>query len=133
MTVAFSSRKVESRVNLLDSLYPSRDADYDIAESDLDGEDEDDELEEEEEEDGEEEDENSDVDKDDDDEDMEDELVNDDDDDDDVDDIGKFDSSMASPPQLTPSGGVGASIKPLAWPNYPLLLKVLKQLSTYMA
>ena len=123
MTVAFSSSKVESRVNLLESLYPSRDADYDIADSDLDDEDEDDELEEEEEEDGEEEDENSNVDKDDDDEDMEDELVNEDDEDD-VDDIGKFDSSMATPPRLTPLGGVGTSIKPLAWPNYPLLLKV---------
>ena len=119
MTVALISSKAESRVNLLDSLYPFPDAEYDMAESDLDGEDEEDELEEEEEE--EEEDDNSDIDKDDD-EDEEDELANGDDDDDD--DLGKFDPSLASPPPSTIPGITGSSIKPPLWPNYPLLLKV---------
>ena len=123
MTVALSSSKAESRVNLLDSLYPFPDAEYDMAESDLDGEDEEDELEEEEEEEEEdgEEDDNSDIDKDDD-EDEEDELANGDDDDDD--DLGKFDPSLASPPPSTIPGVTGSSIKPPLWPNYPLLLKV---------
>ena len=121
MTVALSSSKAESRVNLLDSLYPFPDAEYDMAESDLDGEDEEDELEEEEEEEEEEEDDNSDIDKDDD-EDEEDELVDGDDDDDD--DLGKFDPSLASPPPSTIPGITGSSIKPPLWPNYPLLLKV---------
>ena len=121
MSAALQSSKSEDRTISLESLYPFPDTEYDDEESDLEGDEEEDEEEDEGEGEDEEGDDNSDEDKEGDDDD-EDEVECDDDDcyleRDEGEKAGI--SLLSSSPSVAP----GNIVKPLLWPNYPLLLKV---------